>query len=67
MQYRAIQKDVPDFNNLLLEFNLTQVNRISIDGKENSPNYFQAHHRCSIHAPTITHIKPVIKFLPNSL
>jgi hypothetical protein len=33
---RASQKDVPDFNNLLLEFNITQVSIISIDGKENS-------------------------------
>jgi hypothetical protein len=41
--YRASQKDVPDFNNLLLEFNIMQVNRISIDGKENLPNFFQAH------------------------
>jgi hypothetical protein len=67
--YRASQKDVPDFNNLLLEFNITQVNRISIDGKENSPNFFQAHYKYSICAPpiNITHIKPVIKFLPNSL
>jgi hypothetical protein len=40
-KYRASQKDVPDFNNLLLEFNITQVNRISIDGKENSPTLFR--------------------------
>jgi hypothetical protein len=39
--YMASQKDVPDFNNLLLEFNITQRNRISIDGKEKSPNFFR--------------------------
>jgi hypothetical protein len=38
--YRASQKDVPDFNNLLLEFNTTQANRIGIDRKENSPIAF---------------------------
>jgi hypothetical protein len=39
--YRASQKDVSDFNNLLLEFNITQVNRIRFDGKENSPIFLK--------------------------
>jgi hypothetical protein len=67
MLYRASQKDVPDFNNLLLEFNITQVNRIIIDGKENSPNFFgaiQIFNMCSTR--NTTHIKPVMKFVPNS-
>jgi hypothetical protein len=40
----ASEKDVTDFNNLLLEFNITQVNKISNDGKEITPNIFQAHY-----------------------
>jgi hypothetical protein len=39
--YRASQKDVLNFNNLILEFNIMQVKRISTDGKENSPNLFR--------------------------
>jgi hypothetical protein len=52
--YRGSQKDVPDFNNLLLEFNIMQVNRISIDVKENLPIFFQAYYRCSICASPVT-------------
>jgi hypothetical protein len=37
---QASQNDVSDFNNLLLKFNITQINRISIDEKENSPHFF---------------------------
>jgi hypothetical protein len=37
----ASRKDVPDFNNLLLEFKITQVNRISFDRNENSANFFR--------------------------
>jgi hypothetical protein len=52
--YRPSQKDVPDFNNLLFEFNIMQVNRISIDGNEKLTKFFQAHYKCSICAPPIT-------------
>jgi hypothetical protein len=54
LKYRVSQKDVPNFNNLLHEFNITQVNKISIDWKENPPNIFQAHYRCSTYAPPAT-------------
>jgi hypothetical protein len=54
ISYRASQKDVPEFNNLLLDFNTSQVNRISIDGMENSPILFQAHYKYSIFAPPVT-------------
>jgi hypothetical protein len=39
--YRTNQKDVPDFNTSLLEFNITEINRISIDGKDISPKFFR--------------------------
>jgi hypothetical protein len=51
--YRASQKDVPNFNNSLLEFYATQIKRISIDGKENSLHLFQAHYKYSIYAPPV--------------
>jgi hypothetical protein len=41
VKYRKSKKDVPKFNNSLLEFDATQVNRISIDGMENSPIFFR--------------------------
>jgi hypothetical protein len=65
--YSVSQKDVPEFNNLLLEYNITQVNIISIDGKGKLAKFLsgtlQMFNICS--TLNTTHIKPVINFLPH--